>query len=168
MTVPSVPSSSDPHVMPAPSARPRPGRSGLAVASIVTLTMAVAACSDDGGSKVSAFCATAQANADGLVGNITDAKERADTIARFTELEKQAPKVIQDDLATMLGIFEALGKLDLTNPEQRNEAFGLAASQELAQASQNVETYVADSCQVSLTPVTNVGATTIAPAPSTT
>jgi hypothetical protein len=129
---------------------------------VIPLVFVIDACSSGGGSKNTseAFCAKLAQTAPALQGDISDATQLQSVVAGYKSLAAIAPDGIKDDLTVMVDLYDFLAKVDMTSSDQRNQALATAMSTKVKQASQNLETYASDTCQVPLTPQTSAAPNT--------
>jgi outer membrane murein-binding lipoprotein Lpp len=126
-------------------------------AAAVAAASALSGCGSSNSTKT--FCTQLAAQVNTLKGNIGDKTQLAAVVAAYDSLGKIAPDAVKTDWSVMTGVFDSLGRADLSQADQRNQALAQAFSQQFQTASQNVTIWADQNCQVDLAPTTTVAAT---------
>lgn len=151
----------------------RPMRRGATVALVVTASLAPAACSDDGGGSVEAFCTTARAFAEDNPATVFDRYDPADPTAAAELLRAageqlrswadEAPDDVDDDVDTIAEAADDLAVAFESPSPTGDRADDLEARfEEVELASARVTSFARERCGVELDPAGGP----LAPAPA--
>lgn len=106
----------------------------VGLVAAMTLLGTAAACGDDGGGEgdLEAFC---------RLGAETDDSDEFPTSAELDELRDVAPAEIRGDVDTLVDAFQ-----EIEDPEDFEAALEVLSTPEVAEASENIEAFVAENC----------------------
>jgi hypothetical protein len=119
------------------------------VAPLAGLTLALAACGDDGSDRAGRFCAEVKADQPTITSAISDPASVSTVVDRFRDLESTAPLPIEDDWTVLTQLVETAAAIDPADAEARERL--VTAAYEADHSVQNVVGWVRSVCGVDLT-----------------